>query len=321
MRWVRIIMILLFFGSCRVEFDPHDPDFAAVPIVFGLIDTDDSIHTIRLTKSFIGHQDAYDLAKDTVNLLYDSVRMIIQCLDINLNVVDSLLFRKVYFNSTSDGVFSSAKSWYYLSTDKFPQKDSFLRFRLKAWIYDSKTTIISTAIYRYYLKDRTRICLPSPKSKTISVYNEDITKIGCCGIDHLGIRIRFNYIEVRDDRQIEKRIEKFWFEETGEMVLTPAKLYMFIKNAINVDENVDFRIFNSLDILSYSSSQDLVFYNTLFNQEGKFFETPNSNIVNGYGLFGGYSKDSLVGLKFGQRTLDSLAYGQYTKGLKFVSYH
>ncbi len=320
------ILLIIIICSCENEFYPFIPDSKPVPIIFGLIDTNDSIHTIRLTKTFCGSQDAYKLSKDTANFLYDSVKMIIECLDVKLNVIDSLIFHKTYFNTQSSGIFNSGKSWHYLSTDKFPQNNTFVRFRLKAWIYDNDITIISTNVYNYLPGDRVKVFSPSDKSKYISVYNQNVTMIEFTGFERCGVKIRFNYSEISKDKITVNSVEKFWYNTTGLTSLTPEKLYMFIKNSVPNKSDVDFRIFHCLDIFSFSAPDGLLFYNKLFDADKSFFsslsffETPYNNITNGYGLFYRYSKDSVTGLKFDQKTLDSLAYGYFTKELKFVPY-
>ncbi|TSA32364.1 MAG: hypothetical protein D4R64_16115 [Porphyromonadaceae bacterium] len=322
------IIIILVICSCETEFYPYDASVKPIPIVFGMIDTNDSIHSIRLTKTFSGTENAYKLAKDTLNLLYDSVRMIIECLDGNLKVIDSLIFHKTYFIPPSSGIFNTGKGWYYVSTDKFPSADSFVLFRLKVWIYDSGDTIVSRNIYTYSTSDRTQILSPSKISQYISVYNESVTTIAYRGHDICGIKLRLHYFEIRNDTKTDKSIEEFWLDTNGSGAfrLTPARLFMFIRNTIPENPDVDFRIFSGLDIFSYAAPKAFVIYNQLFNTDRSFysditfFETPYSDITNGYGLFYEYTKDSIISLKFDEKTLDSLASGQYTKKLKFVSY-
>jgi hypothetical protein len=321
-----VILLILIICGCGDEFYPFNPDADPIPIVFGLIDTKDSIHTVRLTKTFTGSKDAYILAKDTLSFLYDSVRMIIECLDVNLKVLDSLTFHKTYFKTPSSGIFNSGKSWYYLSTDKFPVDNAFVRFRLKAWIHDDNTTIISGSIYNYLPRDRTEIFSPTADTKYLSVYNVKPATIEFSSYERCGVRIRFNYSEVTKDGTILKSVETFWYNTLGIIYLTPEKLFMFVKNNVPENPDADFRIFNSLDIFSYSAPDRLLIYNRLFNGDKSlfsninFFETPDNNIINGNGLFCRYSKDSIIGLKFDRTTLDSLATGQLTKGLRFISY-
>jgi len=321
-----MILILVVCG-CSQDFYPNDPNAKPIPILYGFIDTNDSIHSIRLTKTFFGPKDANELAKDTLNLLYDSVKMVIECMDSNLKVIDSLTFHKTYFTPPPSGVFNTGTSWYYVSTDKFPESDAFVRFRLKAIIYDSGDTISTGNAYRIPEGERAQIVSPD-NSQTISVYNERTTVIFLSGSDLCGTKLRLRYSEVINDCEIEKSIEQFWLNPKVYQVfyLTPAKLYMFIRNNIPANQDVDFRIFRGLDIFTYGTYKGFVIYSQLFNTDRSFlsdvtfFETPYSNIKNGYGMFYEYSKDSITNLMLDQKTLDSLANGQITKDLKFVRY-
>jgi hypothetical protein len=323
MRKLAILFLIAIFG-CENDFVPYNPNAKPVPIVFGFVDDHDSIHIIRLTKTFIGPKDAYELAKDTANLLYDSINMYIVCRDFDYNPSDTLIFHKTYFTPAATGNFNTGKSWYYVSTDKFPTGDNFMSYRLKAYIYDSGDSIFSSdlirTMYRVYIRT------PSKFSKNISVYDENVTTIQYSGNPICGVKIRFNYLEVSNNVKTEKRVETFWYNSTGPTYLTPQKLYTFIKSGVSDDPVVDYRIFKSLDILFYSGSYALNLYLKLFNSDRSFFssvsffETPYNYIVNGYGIFNGYTKDSITGLKFDQKTLDSLAEGQFTKELRFVPY-
>jgi hypothetical protein len=237
-----------------------------------------------------------------------------------------LTFHKTYFTPPSSGIFNSGKSWYYLSTDKFPADNAFFWFRLKTWIYDDDITLISGNIYNYLPRERTKIYSPPAKTKYLSIYNAKPTTIEFSSHERCGVRIRFNYSEVTKDIAHLKSVETFWYNTLGIIYLTPEKLFMFVKNNLPENPDVDYRIFNSMDIFSYSAPNQLLLYNKLFNADKSlfsninFFETPSNLIINGNGLFTRYSKDSITGLKFDQVTLDSLAAGQFTKGLKFVPY-
>ena len=250
--------------------------------------------------------------------------MIIVCQDDNYKVFDTLNFHKTYFIPPSNGNFNTGKSWYYVSTDKFPTSDNFEFFTLKVWIYDTGDSISSWVMrkprYRIY------IWMPDKRSKSISVYNEKVTPIAYNGDLPLGVKIRFNYFEVSKGIKTLKSTETFWYNTTGYIYLTPAKLYTFIKNGVPKNPDVEYRVFKNLDILYYSGPKDLIMYLALFNSDKEFFsgvsffETPFNRIVDGYGIFREYTKDSINGLKFDQKTLDSLAAGQFTKELKFVPY-
>lgn len=64
--------LFLFLISCEqnvvVEADLDD-----MPVVYCVLDVNDSIHYLRLTKSFAGNQDAYDLLYDPGNMQYENV--------------------------------------------------------------------------------------------------------------------------------------------------------------------------------------------------------------------------------------------------------
>lgn len=58
--------------SCSTEFDPN-AEAKDIAVVFGLLDQNDSIHYIKITKAFLGEQDALVMATDPANSTYGDV--------------------------------------------------------------------------------------------------------------------------------------------------------------------------------------------------------------------------------------------------------
>lgn len=102
--------------------------------------------------------------------------------------------------------------------------------------------------------------------------------------------------------------------------LTGHQLMIRIGGIMNPDEEVRYRTFERINIHFYTTDENVYTYNTTnlirsIDQTGIQF----NNIVNGMGLFGTRSRTSRW-FVLGQRELDSLAKGQYTKDLGFVSW-
>jgi len=329
MRKLAVILVLVLCG-CENDFNPLVPGTKTVPVVYGFMDTNDSIHTIRLTKTFYGTESAYEMAKDSSNLLYDSVNLFIECMNLNdTKVIDTLTFHKTYFTPPANGIFNTGRSWYYVSTDTFPSIDSSESCRLRGYIYDSGDSIGSPIVYTYSKRDRIRVESPTKLSNYFSVYStSDATRLDFEGLRPCQVKIRFNYFDVSNNVKTEKSTEKVWsIIPKQDFKISPAKLFMFIRNGIPENPDVDYRKFESLDIWVYGGPNDVLdMYNRLFTTDRDLFvevgfsDTPYPDIINGYGMFYGYTKDSVTGLKFDDKTLDSLAAGQYTKNLKFVPY-
>ncbi|MFH0760711.1 MAG: hypothetical protein V2A67_04345 [Bacteroidota bacterium] len=316
MKKLIIISIVLFCG-CSEDFIPYVIDSKPIPVVYGLIDVDDSVHYIKLTKTFVGSDDAYQLAKDTTNVLYDSVNLEIICLDGNQNVVKKLAFTKTYATPSTPVLFTPQREWYYASTEKFPSRDSFEYFRLEASLYNENDTLNS---YLFHYLDPVRIYAPNRKVRYFSVYNETITTIESTGFSQCGSSLRFRYSENINGKNSDRTFVKFLFDNTGIIPITPQKFYSIIRNGIKDNPEVGYRTFISLDIFSYTAGAEFINYIKTYNSDSDPYEALSNIFNNGIGMLATYTKDSITNLKLDQKTLDSLADGQYTKALKFVRY-
>jgi len=59
----RVILLLCLFSSCEKDFSVNAP-YEDFPIVLGLINVSDNVHYVKIYKSFITENNAYDAAKD-----------------------------------------------------------------------------------------------------------------------------------------------------------------------------------------------------------------------------------------------------------------
>lgn len=60
--FIAILTVLLGLNSCETEFSLNG-DYKPIPIVFGLLDHQDTIHMIKITKAFLGDDDNLVYAK------------------------------------------------------------------------------------------------------------------------------------------------------------------------------------------------------------------------------------------------------------------
>jgi hypothetical protein len=60
---VLVLMVMGTWMSCKTDFDINAPA-KDIPVVFGLLSPNDTTHYIKITRAFIGEEDAYILAQD-----------------------------------------------------------------------------------------------------------------------------------------------------------------------------------------------------------------------------------------------------------------
>jgi len=100
------IIISVILSSCEEDIDVIS-EGSSLPVVYGLINPDDTLNYIRLTKTFIGNEPINELASRPENLFYQDVTM---TLDINSPEgfpMKSFPFEKVVITDRIEGLFVS----------------------------------------------------------------------------------------------------------------------------------------------------------------------------------------------------------------------
>lgn len=65
-----ILLVLLGFSSCEVEFDPNE-EWKAVTVVYGLLDQDDDTTFVRVQKGFLGSGNYLDFSREKDSIYYN----------------------------------------------------------------------------------------------------------------------------------------------------------------------------------------------------------------------------------------------------------
>jgi hypothetical protein len=72
-----LIAATLFLSQCKNDFDVND-DWKDISVIYGLISSTDSIHYIRVSKAFLGDEDAYTMAQVSDSLYYQNATVKIE---------------------------------------------------------------------------------------------------------------------------------------------------------------------------------------------------------------------------------------------------
>ncbi|NNE29152.1 MAG: DUF4249 family protein [Saprospiraceae bacterium] len=120
-----VLILAAGLSSCENEFDLVAPGAEPIPVVYGLIDRNDTAHYIRVEKAFVDQTtDPLQLAQDPTNLYYDDLSVQIQrtgsqTATYTLDRVDGNLEGYV----REEGIFSNTPN--YLYKLKLPSSQKF----------------------------------------------------------------------------------------------------------------------------------------------------------------------------------------------------
>ena len=328
-------------ASCETDFNPNVTS-ATTPLVYGVINPQDSIYYIRLTKTFVGEGNALDFAKIPDSLYYKSARVFLETRDLNGKLFERVQLEEQIIDDRLPGIFATSPNRIYqtdaskihLRPEYFIAKGQSydLNLHLEAIIPGYPDTILSVT------RLRTAPKLSEPRSTFVKVYlyNENPfwmqwSDTNAESLFQILIRMHYTDFLYDDEREMvaewvltgivtnvtsfpggTRKVYSYYFR--------PENFYSQIRSAIKEDPEVEARVCRKLDFIVLSSNRELEYYRNVYQISDDYHGAGYTNIENGYGLFTTFSSTGVYGMALGQVELDSLAYGKYTKLLKFKNY-
>ncbi len=331
-----ILSILVL--SCSSEFEPHI--FAKPnPVVYGVINPQDSLYQIRLSKSFIGPGDAYDYAKIPDSIYYDNARVFLESRNFSGKVIDNVELFPFEIEARNSGIFAQTPNIVYqtdfksirlrpeiLAQDGIAfEVDLFLLVQLPGQeeLIESNTR----------LKSEPGIINPKGNFRKVYFFGEVPFFMEWVHTDpdtYFEIKVVMRYREILEYE--ERDAEAHWiltgiqlnehsFPGGSRTIYTyhfrPENFYSQVRAAIPVDPEVRGRAIRSVDFIILTSDGAIKNYNEIDMIADDYRGASYTNIINGLGLFSSYNTKGVYDQLLGQRELDSLADGTYTHHLNF----
>jgi hypothetical protein len=336
-----IIFILILTTSCESGFNPNLTT-APTPLVYGIISPQDSLYSIRLTKTFIGEGNALDYAKIPDSIYYKGAKVFLETRDLSGITVERVELQERtiedrlsgIFATTPNLVFQTDASKIHLRPEYFTTsgRSYDLNLFIEAIIPGYQDTVRSVT----RLRSVPRLTEPRSTIMKVYLYNDYPFKMEWMDTNeenYFQILIRMHYTDILYDDKREMIAE--WvltgidanetsFPGGTRKVYTyyflPENFYSKIRSVIKADPEVEARVCNKIDFAILSSNREMEYYRNVYEISDDYHGAGYTNIENGYGLFTTYSSTGIYGMTLGERELDSLAHGKYTKGLKFVNF-
>ncbi len=135
-----LFVTALFLGSCNEDIDSIG-DYKETPILFCLLDKADSVHYVKLTKTFAGFNNALDVAQVPDSSYYQQAEIIIDEL-IGGVVIRSWNLADTTLNTKVPGAFfSPSQKLYYFKTTAASPLNASATYRLKATVNDGEYSV------------------------------------------------------------------------------------------------------------------------------------------------------------------------------------
>ena len=314
----------LFLTQCKNDFEVNE-DWKDYTIVYGILNQYDSVNYVRVTKSFLGNEDAYIMAQQSDSLYYNGINVILQeWKGTNLNKTITM-----YLDSSiarDSGIFASNKNFYYKTSERLDSSALYkLIINVNGKMVTSETNLLERFLITINFNPTSGIAMHTDGSKlkiTLTAKpNERIFEPS----------IRFWYYELSATDTTKKYLDISLSNLISPSITGGTKLvaelkgdqfYTILSNNIKDNPAVIKRIVAQycFDIMASAGSDEMYTYMQInAPATGIITEKPVfTNISNGIGLFTARVSNKTTGIRMHTTSVDSLADGRFSKNLKFL---
>ncbi len=299
-----ILLSVLFLNGC--EEDVYTPTAKSpYPVVYCVINKNDTAHYLRLTKSFSGPVDATIMAQNPDSLYYKHARVYAEMLG---KTVEMLPTREI---PREPGVMFSDYSILYKTTYPLCQDVT-----IHIYLTDYGTEVIGET---FLLDDPVFYAPDTTKKKVLSFFEPEYVTIRWNGLqDACQTIIRFKYLEISESEIDSCHLD--WTRKSADFAILPEDLLDYINHWIKDNPSVRYRKVVGFDILVSTGNEQLWNYMKYKDWTIDYIEKPWSNVYNAYGLIASRVNGGLYDYLPNQKFLDTLANTGLTKHLKFVTW-
>jgi len=322
---ILILTLLPVLASCGTDLDILAP-YQDIPVVYCILNPTDSVQYLRLEKSFAGEGDAYKMARQEDSVYYpDAVVKLERWADGERK--EQFLMEKTELPPRDSGIFLSEPNYVY-RTDSILDKGGEYRLSISIPSTDAELSAVTQVVNEF------RAIRPEAYKKNLAFSSYDNYETvewvtaPYTRIYHLAIR--FHYLEVSGNDTVFKAID--WsiahyvseYGNGGETITSEIlhrNFYKWVANHIQPPTGNMIRLANkkALDFIFTVGGEELYTYMQIYGEDsGILKEKPvYTNIVNGIGIFSSRFRQSIDGKSLSDASIDSLAYGIYTRDLAF----
>jgi hypothetical protein len=328
----------LLFASCSNELEIID-EYKDIPVVYGLLNRNDTTHLVRLEKGFLGEGNALLFAQNPDSIYYDTAVVVVKVFERKTNgSIDTLICFPKYDIIKNEGLFTDEDHIVY-------QLNRFIRNNDGSITYDSSFTLINDATYSLEITNKltgkitrgsTKIVnslfqltlFPSTKINLASTFPFNVKISSATNGKIYGLIMRIKYKEINNSNGyvFSKYIDYYLSNQVSRTAIGGEELIFLlngdpIMNFIgrNISPNSSVRrpvTYLTSDFIFTVGSED--FYNFVqINAPGNTVNyIPDfTTLSNGKGIFSSRLIQTVADIKFNSPTQDSLLNGRYTAGL------
>jgi hypothetical protein len=337
-------LFYLFFTwsltACSTDFDVIDK-WKDRTIVFGLLNSNDSIHYVKINKAYLGAGNAYEYAVIRDSSEYSQLTARIEEFNSSGAWVATYNLRDTLLNTREPGLFYyPEQKVYYFKKNNLNEDNSY---KLIANVGENgkeiqgQTNIVKQGFFNSAISNPfLAIPFANSNSSQTDIYpNLNIKFNKPENANRCDVYLCLNFIEHTTSGVTGKKVEWRIYSATDlnpssqTEITLPAyngkSFYQTISNLVQPNPNVIKRVAKSIDFVLYASHPDLTTYisvnepSTGIVQEKPLFTnlTTADNTV--YGIFSSRKEIRVKAKMINENSMRELCTGQYTGNLGFCS--
>lgn len=301
-------LIIILVSSCENEVD-HPVADASWPVVHCLLNIDDSVHYLRLGKTFSGN-DFHGMIHNPDSLYYNDAKVFFDLY--NDGYVASVQLEMTDELERDPGIFPPAPFRLYKTSFPIKYGDISLRIEIPDinWFVKGTIWVRSKPIFEY----------PNPKFKKILDFFEEVpVRIKWDGHKNVcETTVRLRYLETSENGRDTCQLD--WTRYSFNFVLLGQEWMDYMLYWIKDDYRVISRRVLGIDILASGGDKHWKDYLTYKDWVIDLIDQPYSNLINAHGFFGSRASGGLYDYMPDQEFIDSLAFSPRMEKLKFVGW-
>jgi len=316
---------IMIFTGCGNEVEISAP-YKDIPVVYCILNPGDSVHYLRLEKSFNGEANAYEMAQQADSIYYPDAEVYLERWSDN-KMQEQFNMIPVTIAPRINGVFAEDPNRLYAtSSELIPNNEYRLNIRIP-----STGAEISA---RTHLVNDFRIIKPEyyRKSLPFSSYgnNTIVEWVTARYTRAFHLQIRFHYLEINGEDTVRNtaywNIANFVADNDGggikmETNISHRAFYKWLGSKLSPVSEPVFRLAarKSLDFWFTVGGDELYTYIQIYRPDDNIPKEHLvfTNISNGIGIFSSRFEKGITGKALSEHSIDSIAHGIYTRHLGF----
>lgn len=311
------IMLIGLLSACTEEIDLV-AEGEVVPVIYAIFDLSDSVHTVRLSKSFADEKSVNEMIHNQQYLYYDSAHITMG----RNQTTSGYTFQKIDDLSREEGYFP-----------EYPNPVYQLHQRLNPGLYTlridlgdgSEPVVVTTSLISDLV-----VVYPGPRTKRIYFYDDPVSFIWFPSGSAYSYEIAFTlvyeeYHEVKglitksitySRRIFEEEME--WMQDRFKAQIYSDPVYAYFGRMLKVDPQVNYRKPIRLISTVSTADQDLTQFisESSPNIDGR--NDNKGNLENALGIVASKFSTSFPNMQLSPKAMDSLRGGRFTKNLNFI---